>query len=163
VLQLRKQLTDAGLDAGADTIGWHLSHHHQLTLSRATINRILIRHGAVTPDPAKRPKSSYIRFEPSSRTRPGNPTSPTTDSLTPTADQAQDCEIITWLDDHSRYALHISAMSGSAPRSSCRPSAKPQVSTAFPHPHSPITGWSTPSGSPAAPADATTSSTSYAA
>ena len=63
VLQLRKQLTEAGLDAGADTIGWHLTHHHRLTLSRATINRILIRHGAATPDPSKRPRSSYIRFE----------------------------------------------------------------------------------------------------
>jgi hypothetical protein len=38
---LRKQLTDACLDAGADTIGWHLQHHHQVTVSRDTINRIL--------------------------------------------------------------------------------------------------------------------------
>jgi transposase len=130
VLQLRKQLTEAGLDAGADTIGWHLSHHHQLTLSRATINRILIRHGAVTPDPAKRPKSSYIRFE---------------------AEQPNE----TWQSDFTHYRLThpdgrpgadwrsspgstttpatrctSQPMSGSAPRSSCRPSAKPQVSTA---------------------------------
>jgi transposase len=35
VLRLRKELTESGLDAGADTIGWHLTHHHQLTLSRA--------------------------------------------------------------------------------------------------------------------------------
>ena len=33
VLRLRKQLTEAGLDAGADPIGWHLTHHHQTTLS----------------------------------------------------------------------------------------------------------------------------------
>ena len=32
-------------------------------MSRATINRILVRAGTVTPDPSKRPKSSYIRFE----------------------------------------------------------------------------------------------------
>jgi transposase len=63
VLRLRKQLADAGHDAGADTISWHLSHQHRLTLSRATINRILVRAGTVTPDPSKRPKSSYIRFE----------------------------------------------------------------------------------------------------
>src|SRR3954462_5808419 len=31
VLRLRKQLSDAGLDAGADTIGWHLTHHHRTT------------------------------------------------------------------------------------------------------------------------------------
>jgi transposase len=63
VLRLRKQLHEAGLDAGADTIGWHLTHHHATTVSRATINRILTRAGAVTPEPKKRPKSSYIRFE----------------------------------------------------------------------------------------------------
>jgi len=63
VLRLRKQLDDAGLDAGADTIGWHLTHHHATTLSRARINRILTRAGAVTPEPQKRPKNSYTRFE----------------------------------------------------------------------------------------------------
>jgi transposase len=63
VLRLREQLTEAGLDAGADTLGWHLAHQHATTVSRATINRILVRAGAVTPDPSKRPKSSYIRFE----------------------------------------------------------------------------------------------------
>jgi transposase InsO family protein len=109
VLALRKQLTESGLDAGADTIGWHLTHHHQVRLSRATINRILVRAGAITPDPSKRPKSSYIRFE---------------------ADQPNECwqadfthyrlthpdgrpgpgsEILTWLEDHSRYALRVSA------------------------------------------------------
>src|ERR687889_2802031 len=39
VLRLRKELTEAGLDAGADTIGWHLHHRHHSELSRATINR----------------------------------------------------------------------------------------------------------------------------
>src|SRR4051794_4969059 len=63
VLRLRKQLTEAGLDGGADTIGWHLPHQHATVLSRATINRILIRAGTVTPEPSKRPKSSYLRFE----------------------------------------------------------------------------------------------------
>ena len=37
--------TEAGLDAGADTIAWHLHHHHSSALSRATINRILARAG----------------------------------------------------------------------------------------------------------------------
>ncbi|GAC1569147.1 MAG: hypothetical protein NVS3B21_36650 [Acidimicrobiales bacterium] len=45
VLRLRKQLDEAGLDAGADTIRWHLMHHHATTLSRSTINRILTRAG----------------------------------------------------------------------------------------------------------------------
>ena len=32
VLRTRKQLSEAGLDAGAETIGWHLTHHHRTTL-----------------------------------------------------------------------------------------------------------------------------------
>ena len=28
IVRLRKELTDAGLDAGPDTIAWHLEHHH---------------------------------------------------------------------------------------------------------------------------------------
>ena len=56
VLRLRKELSEAGLDAGADTIDWHLQHHHQITLARATINRILVRAGQVSPDPSKRPE-----------------------------------------------------------------------------------------------------------
>lgn len=62
VLGLRKQLAEAGLDVGADTIGWHLQHHHDTVLSRATIHRILTRAGAVVPDPGKRPRSTYLRF-----------------------------------------------------------------------------------------------------
>jgi transposase InsO family protein len=104
VLRLRKQLTEAGLDAGADTLDWHLRHRHHIALSRATINRILVRAGAVTPDPAKRPKSSYIRFA----AEQPNETWQSDFTHYRLAD-GRDTEIITWLDDHSRYALHISA------------------------------------------------------
>jgi len=31
IVQLRSELTTAGLDAGPDTIAWHLEHHHGLT------------------------------------------------------------------------------------------------------------------------------------
>jgi transposase InsO family protein len=109
VLRLRKRLDEAGLDAGADTIGWHLARHYGTTVSRATINRILVRAGAVTPDPSKRPKSSYVRFEAEMPNecwqsdfthyrltgRDGSP--------------GADCEILTWLDDCTRYALSVTA------------------------------------------------------
>jgi transposase-like protein len=86
VLGLRKQLADAGLDAGADTIGWHLAHQHATTLSRATINRILARAGAVTPDPPSARRAPACDSKPLSPTRRGSPTSPTTGSRTaPTA------------------------------------------------------------------------------
>jgi len=104
VVGLRKQLTEAGLDAGADTVGWHLRNHHGIELSRATINRILVRAGTVTPDPSKRPKSSYIRFE----AEQPNETWQSDFTHYRLAD-GRDVEVITWLDDHSRYALHISA------------------------------------------------------
>ena len=104
VLQLRKRLTEAGLDAGADTIGWHLGHHHATTLSRATINRILVRAGAVTPDPSKRPKSSYIRFEADQPNETWQ-----SDFTHYRLLDGTDCEILTWLDDCSRYALSVTA------------------------------------------------------
>ena len=63
ILTLRRQLSAAGLDAGPDTIAWHPEHHHGVVASRSTISRHLARAGLVTPEPKKRPKSSYVRFE----------------------------------------------------------------------------------------------------
>ncbi|MGH3957932.1 DDE-type integrase/transposase/recombinase, partial [Mycobacterium sp.] len=72
--------------------------------STSTIRRILHHHGLITPQPRKRPKSSYHRFQ---------------------ADQPNECwqsdfthwqlsdgtdvEIIDWLDDHSRLLLSLTA------------------------------------------------------
>ena len=109
VLRLRKQLEESGLDAGADTIDWHLRHHHQVTLSRTTINRILTRAGAVTPDASKRPKSSYIRFEAEQPNETWQSDFTHYRLTRPDGRPGADVEIITWLDDHSRYALHVSA------------------------------------------------------
>jgi len=116
VLRLRKQLLEAGHDAGADTIAWHLTHHHAVTLSRATIHRILTRHAAVVPEPKKRPKSSYIRFQAAmpnecwqSDFPPQAGGAPTHYPLTDFTTFPKGVEIITWLDDCTRYALHISA------------------------------------------------------
>ena len=108
VLWLRKQLLEAGHDAGADTIGWHLAQHHDVTLSRATIHRILTRHGAVTPEPRKKPKSSYIRFQAAMPNECWQ-SDFTHYPLTDTAAFPKGVEIITWLDDCTRYALHVSA------------------------------------------------------
>jgi transposase InsO family protein len=61
ILELRKALTEQGLDAGPHTICWHLAQAG-ITVSTATVPRILTRHGAITPDPRKRPKSSLRHF-----------------------------------------------------------------------------------------------------
>ena len=62
ILALRKQLSEAGLDAGAETIAWHLRREAGDTPSVATIWRVLSRRGFVTPQPHKRPRSSWHRF-----------------------------------------------------------------------------------------------------
>src|SRR6478735_290849 len=108
LLRLRKELLEAGHDAGPDTLAWHLSHHHQVTLSRATVHRILTRHGAITPEPKKRPKASYIRFEAQMPNETWQ-SDFTHYPLTDTSRFPKGVEIITWLDDCTRYALHISA------------------------------------------------------
>ncbi|WP_433160555.1 DDE-type integrase/transposase/recombinase [Kribbella sp. CA-247076] len=109
VLALRKQLVEAGLDAGADTIGWHLEHHHGVRLSRATIHRILTRAGAVVPDPGKRPRSSYLRFAAEQPNECWQSDFTHYRLATAGGRPGADVEIITWLDDHSRYALSVTA------------------------------------------------------
>lgn len=65
VVRLRKELDDAGLDHGATSIQWHLGRRGELgrVPSVATIHRILVRRGLVTPQPRKRPKTALGRFE----------------------------------------------------------------------------------------------------
>lgn len=109
IVSLRRRLARAGLDAGAETIAWHLEHTHKTVVHRSTIHRILTRHDLVVPEPAKRPKSSYQHFEADQPNECWQ--SDFTHYRLTTLDgrPGQDTEIITWIDDHSRYALHISA------------------------------------------------------
>jgi transposase InsO family protein len=62
IVAIRKELLDFGVDAGAATIQSHLERHHDSVPSISTIWRVLKARGFVTPEPHKRPKSSYIRF-----------------------------------------------------------------------------------------------------
>ena len=104
IIELRKDLAGQGLDAGPDTICWHLRHHHQVRVSPATVSRYLARAGLVTPAPAKRPRSSYVRFE------AAQPNQCWQADFThcPLAD-GSGSEVLTWLDDHSRLALSVTA------------------------------------------------------
>ena len=63
IVELRKELSDQGLDAGAHTIAVHLGRRHGRAPAVSTIWRVLSRRGFVTPQPQKRPRSSFIRFE----------------------------------------------------------------------------------------------------
>jgi transposase InsO family protein len=63
IVVLRKELADDGFDAGAQTIHFHLVERHGSSVpSVPTIWRVLRARGFVTPQPHKRPKSSYTRF-----------------------------------------------------------------------------------------------------
>jgi transposase len=63
MVSLRKDLADEGLDAGAETIRYHLERFQGTAPSVTTIWRVLRRRGFVTPQPHKRPRSSWVRFE----------------------------------------------------------------------------------------------------
>lgn len=64
VVRLRKELIDAGVDHGATTIQWHLGQRGVKPVpSIAGVHRVLVRRGLVDPQPRKRPKSSWRRFE----------------------------------------------------------------------------------------------------
>jgi transposase InsO family protein len=104
IVRLRKELAGQGLDAGPHTIAWHLEHRHRVQVSPATVSRTLARRQLVTPDPSKRPKSSYIRFA------AGLPNECWQSDFThyPLAN-GQDTEVLTWLDDHARYVLSLTA------------------------------------------------------
>jgi transposase InsO family protein len=104
IIGLRKELAGDGLDAGPHTIAWHLRHHHQIRVSPATISRYLTRHGLVVPEPGKRPRSSYLRFAaelPNERWQ--------SDFIHWQLAGGTEVEIVSWLDDHSRYALSVTA------------------------------------------------------
>jgi transposase InsO family protein len=62
IVALRKDLSDAGFDAGAETIRFHTQQRHGNAPSVSTIWRVLKARGFVTPQPQKRPKSSFTRF-----------------------------------------------------------------------------------------------------
>jgi putative transposase len=72
IVQLRQELDEQpGQDCGADNVRYYLQQIAALedwaergwrVPSRATIHKIMKRHGLVRPEPQKRPKSSYRRF-----------------------------------------------------------------------------------------------------
>jgi transposase InsO family protein len=109
IVAVRKDLAGRGLDAGPDTIRWHLQHTHHLTVSRATIARHLAARNLVVPEPAKRPKSSYIRFQAEQPNETWQADFTHYRLTRPDGRPGLDVEILSWLDDHSRYALSVTA------------------------------------------------------
>ena len=104
VIELRLQLRSEGLDAGALTIAWHLEQEGLRAPSDSTIRRILHAEGLIEPQPRKRPRSSYARFEAAQPNETWQ-----SDSTHWRLADGSDVEILNWLDDHSRYLLRCSA------------------------------------------------------
>lgn len=104
IVATRQQLVTSGLDAGMATIRWHLEHHHQVLVSESTIRRHLRQAGLVEPAPKKRPRNSYIRFEADLPNECWQ-----SDMTHYLLADGVDVEVLTWLDDHPRMALSITA------------------------------------------------------
>jgi transposase InsO family protein len=100
IVVLRKALAERGLDAGPHTIAFHLDERHGSCPSVATIWRILSRRGFVTPQPQKRPRSSFVRFEaemPNERWQ--------ADLTHWKLADGTGVEILNVIDDHSRFLV----------------------------------------------------------
>jgi transposase InsO family protein len=104
VIELRSQLTGDGLDAGPLTIAWHFEQEGLPALSSSTIRRILHQAGLIVPEPRKRPRSSYARFE---MAQPNEMWQ--SDFMHCRLADGTDVEVLNWLDDHSRCLLSCTA------------------------------------------------------
>lgn len=104
ILQLRVQLAEQGCDNGAQSIAHALAGENLHVPANSTIWRILKNAGLITPQPKKRPRISYIRFQ------ADLPNECWQSDLTHyRLTNGTDTEILLWLDDHSRYLLRATA------------------------------------------------------
>src|SRR3954470_22434755 len=100
IVEPHRELHGAGHDAGAATIAFHLEQRAGHAPAVSTIWRILSDRGCVTPQPHKRPRSSWQRFEadqPNERWQADVTHWRLADNT--------DVEICNQLDDHSRHSL----------------------------------------------------------
>jgi transposase InsO family protein len=102
IVAIRKQLTEFGVEAGPDTIHTHLTQAHDgiAPCSVSSVWRVLTRRGFITPEPHKRPKSSYVRFE---ATLPNECWQ--TDVTHVVLKNGRSVEVLNVIDDHSRLCL----------------------------------------------------------
>jgi len=102
IVRLRKELSEAGYDAGAETIQIHLrrAHRRAKVPSTSTIWRALKARGFVTPEPHKRPRSSWVRFVADLPNECWQ-----MDITHVTLAGGRDVEILNIIDDHSRLCV----------------------------------------------------------
>jgi len=105
ILELRSELSAAGLDAGPQTILHHLAGRFSKTPSRVTVWRILKRQGLITPEPHKRPRVSFVRFEAELPNEMWQ-----ADATHWQLADGSEVEILNLVDDHSRLCLAAVAL-----------------------------------------------------
>jgi transposase InsO family protein len=104
IIAIRKELDRHGHEAGAATIAFHLAQRHGRSPAVSTIWRVLSQRGFITPQPHKRPKSSYLRFaaeQPNERWQ--------ADITHWQLADGTGVEILNIIDDHSRLCLDTHA------------------------------------------------------
>ena len=107
IVTWRKQLDDDGLDAGAETIKWHLTASGVDAPGVSTIWRILTRRGFIDPDPSKAPHTTWKRFT----AEFVNEMWQTDATHTQLADGTE-VDIVNIIDDHSRTCTGSRAING---------------------------------------------------
>ncbi len=105
IVRLRKQLAEQGFDAGAQTIHYHLSAGGDQVPSVSTIWRVLSRRGLVVPQPHKRPRSSWVRFEAQLPNQCWQ-----SDATEWKLADGRGVQIVNFLDDYSRLLLASTAV-----------------------------------------------------
>jgi transposase len=169
----RKRLADDGLDAGARTISWHMAKGGGVVPALSTIHQVLVRRGLVTPQPQKRPRSSWMRFESDLPNETWQ-----SDMTHWHLENDEPVEIINFIDDHSRAVLASVAVpvataaevvrifyetAGAVRRCrpgvpSTRPPSPSTGSRSWPTPRSAGTASTRPAASPCATAPSSTTS-----
>src|SRR5690606_30085250 len=104
IRQLRGELERDGLDHGPATIAWHLQRQGLKAPSLSSIRRVLHAANLITPQPRKRPRSSFVRFEAAQPNECWQ-----SDFTHWQLGNGGSVEILSWLDDHSRYLLGCTA------------------------------------------------------
>src|SRR5271155_4583102 len=105
IVALHKELADDGLDAGPQTLHFHLTQRHTRPPSVSTIHRVLKARGFVALEPHKRPKSSFKTFV----AKLPNETWQA-DMTHVELEGAVVYEVLNMIDDHSRLCVASRAM-----------------------------------------------------
>jgi transposase InsO family protein len=105
IVLVHKELAGDGLDAGPQTIHFHLAERHRRSPSVSTIHRVLKARGFVKVEPHKRPKSSYCRFQADLPNETWQ-----ADMTHVELPNGEVFEVLNMIDDHSRVCVASRAM-----------------------------------------------------